>query len=579
MSYFNLVLLQFGGRKRTPLVLAETLNAGLLREAAECKQDEHILMKIRDKDCVALEVRYHRQCYTNYTRFLNRPRIVTNDELYANAFSIFCNEVIQREIIEKKEIKYITELEQMFVSTVMEHEGLDASKYRRYLLKQRLKKAYPQLVFFTPRKRSRCEIVFVDELSADDMVDEHMSLIDLTQASDSIEDDMWDPSYNMETNELHVLYNAALILRDKIKNHPDLNLPWPPLATDITNKNAINSVPIETFNVLAWICGFSTEPTLDEFVKVKDNENKKLLSIAQDLMFVASHGKRVTPKGIALGVAIRQITGSAAAVSLVNNLGHCMSHSFLLSHETALAQLNISSLSILPPGFENNVSTTIAWDNDDFSEETRTGKGTTHITGGVIIQRLQPTHDCPQERVHLPRSRSLKAPSDQISPYVTGKKVTVNLLDAASTIHIDEESHKPMQEIARKSDIAFTISRFIARNDGVFSNWTGFNTKIESHTLPSLSKIGYLPVIDASPTEMATVNEILKRSWAIADKLELKYLSLVFDEAIYAKIQIIRWKKQEYMNRFIVRLGDFHMAMSFCGAISKLFKDAGLKVS
>lgn len=33
----------------------------------------------------------------------------------------------------------------MFVSTVMEHDGLDASKYRIYLLKQRLKKAYPQL--------------------------------------------------------------------------------------------------------------------------------------------------------------------------------------------------------------------------------------------------------------------------------------------------------------------------------------------------------------------------------------------------------------------------------------------------
>ena len=120
-------------------------------------------MKIRDKDCVAIEVRYHKQCYTNYTRFLNRPRTATNAELYENAFSIFCKEVIEREIIEKKEIKYITELEKMFVSTVMEHDGLDASKYRIYLLKQRLKKAYPQLVFFTPRKRNRCEIVFADD--------------------------------------------------------------------------------------------------------------------------------------------------------------------------------------------------------------------------------------------------------------------------------------------------------------------------------------------------------------------------------------------------------------------------------
>ena len=117
------------------------------------------------------------------------------------------------------------------------------------------------------------------------------------------------------TNKLHVLYNDALILREKINNHPDLHLPWPPLATHITNKNAINSVPTEICYVLAWICGFSTEPTLDGFVKVKDNENKKLLSIAQDLVFIASHGKRVTTKGIALRVALCQITSSAAEVS------------------------------------------------------------------------------------------------------------------------------------------------------------------------------------------------------------------------------------------------------------------------
>ena len=54
-------------------------------------------------------------------------------------------------------------------------------------------------------------------------------------------------------------------------------------------------------------------------------------------------------------------------------------------------------------------------------------------------------------------------------------------------------------------------------------------------------------------------------------------MCLVFDEAIYAKIQQIRWKEERYLSRFVVRLGDFHMAMAFCGAISKLFKDAGLQ--
>ena len=74
------------------------------------------------------------------------------------------------------------------------------------------------------------------------------------------------------------------------------------------------------------------------------------------------------------------------------------------------------------------------------------------------------------------------------------------------------------------------------------------------------------------------VKEILNQSEKIANKLNLKYRCLVFDEAIYAKVQQIRWKEEGYLSRFIVQLGDFHMAISYCGAISKLFKDAGLKV-
>ena len=37
----------------------ETIDCGRLREAAERKKDEAILIHIRGKDCVAIEVKYH----------------------------------------------------------------------------------------------------------------------------------------------------------------------------------------------------------------------------------------------------------------------------------------------------------------------------------------------------------------------------------------------------------------------------------------------------------------------------------------------------------------------------------------
>ena len=273
-------------------------------------------------------------------------------------------------------------------------------------------------------------------------------------------------------------------------------------------------------------------------------------------------------------MALRQLTGSASVISLLSGLGHCMSHSYVLAHETALAQLNISKDDIIPPGFICNAPTTLAWDNDDFSEETRSGKGTTHITGGIIIQRDTGLSGVSEKRESVPRKKSVVAPLQDIKPYFIGKRKTIKLKEAMHGIETDESHYTEPQADAKKKDLAFCLCRYLG-NRNILPNWTGYNTKVVSkHNTPIQSKIGYLPIIDGSPTEFSTVKEILRKSEKIADKLNIRYICLVFDEAIYSKAQQIRWKEECYLNRFIVRLGDFHMAMAFCGAISKLFKDA-----
>ena len=188
---------------------------------------------------------------------------------------------------------------------------------------------------------------------------------------------------------------------------PKLDLPWPPLASDLTIENVKKVVPHELFNTLAWICGLSSEPVLNEYVNINSTENSKLMSITQDLVNLASKQRNPSPKSIALAMALRQLTGPASVISLLSGLGHCMSHSYVLAHETALAQLNASKDYIIPPGFISTAPTTLAWDNDDFSEETRSGKGTTHITGGIIIQRETGLPDISEKRESVPRKRSV----------------------------------------------------------------------------------------------------------------------------------------------------------------------------
>ena len=132
---------------------------------------------------------------------------------------------------------------------------------------------------------------------------------------------------------------------------------------------------------------------------------------------------------------------------------------------------------------------------------------------------------------------------------------------------------------AQKLDLMYALVKIFSVNmEDPWPGWTGFNTLKRQSNIPNVSKVGYLPIVNASPTEYSTLNEVKKSAIKIMDKLQLQQTVLVFDEAVYAKIQHIRWKEQIFYDRLVVRLGEFHTCMSFLSTISKLFQDAGLKV-
>lgn len=63
----------------------------------------------------------------------------------------------------------------------------------------------------------------------------------------------------------------------------------------------------------------------------------------------------------------------------------------------------------------------------------------------------------------------------------------------------------------------------------------------------------------------------------IADDLDLSAITVVMDQAMYAKAQDVRWKCPDLQKRIVMRLGEFHTCMSFLGTIGKLFSHSGLE--
>ena len=101
------------------------------------------------KDCVAIEVRYHKTCHLNYCRCLTRAASQEQEsgELYKQSYNVFCAKVIMEKIIQQKKVSRMTKLHEKFIKTVQETEGIDATNYRKYLLKARLQRDHPQLTF------------------------------------------------------------------------------------------------------------------------------------------------------------------------------------------------------------------------------------------------------------------------------------------------------------------------------------------------------------------------------------------------------------------------------------------------
>ena len=60
--------------KKEHLVKCSTIDAVNLKQAAEDNKNETLLMQVKDKGCVAIEVRYHNSCYKDYTRYLTKPQ-------------------------------------------------------------------------------------------------------------------------------------------------------------------------------------------------------------------------------------------------------------------------------------------------------------------------------------------------------------------------------------------------------------------------------------------------------------------------------------------------------------------------
>ncbi|XP_072162941.1 LOW QUALITY PROTEIN: uncharacterized protein [Diadema setosum] len=588
-----------GRKRKEPLMLCEQPDGGKLATAAKDKEDEYILLQIQDRDCVAIEVRYHRSCLRNYTVYQSRKSVLSQPikEKYGKAFATFCSNVIDERIIKHKEIYRTSSLRRLFVKAVRDIECQDATGYKTFSLKQRIKRRYPQLCFLQPHRSYTSEIVYVESLSTEDLVPGAVgSETDTTTTTTDTDTFSSTDTDTTDDERVELLKkptkgrSKSLIpiasLRDRYATAQDLkddimqtrtNLPWPPTSSDLTLESARANVSSKLYNFLAWVVGASDDPENKEIVKIGEAEDRRILTICQDIIYLATKGRQMMPKHASLSMAMRHLTGSSELVGLLNGFGYCASQTTVLEHDTALALQEIEKgPSNLPSNLEKSSYTTLVWDNNDFGERTLSGKGTTHNTNGIAVQHDNVAGVVPQalpaQNRKKTRQRSLPAPATALVRFTGQKKSSPEAFD--DSVPLKMSQYNDVLCPYKEKDAAFYVAK--SSQERLLPSWTGFNQLLSSNILPKAT-IAYLPVIDASPTDFNTVHTVLHRSLEIAHQLELPAIVIVVDQAIYCKAQTIRWQEPTFLQKKVIRLGAFHTTMAALACIGKRFQEAGLQ--
>jgi hypothetical protein len=189
---------------------------------------------------------------------------------------------------------------------------------------------------------------------------------------------------------------------------------------------ARKSIPVKLYNFLAWAMGFPDEPLREERVQISGNELTKLVSIAQDLIYAESKGRKFTHKSLALGMTVRQITGSVRLLRILHGLRHTASVATVYKHDTALAIASSRGQDIIiPRNINPAMFATVVWDNNDFNEETVSGEGTTHVANGIMLQNGNTTLG---DHVTVSKScRTVQAPETYIAAHTNREKGTISL--------------------------------------------------------------------------------------------------------------------------------------------------------
>lgn len=299
---------------------------------------------------------------------------------------------------------------------------------------------------------------------------------------------------------------------------------------------------------------------------------KKCVSIAHAIISAARPSSFLSSLKTSFGTYLYRKFGSKHLVNLCAAMGISCSYSEAMLFESSA----IVRGGGLPP-IAKGAFIQFVFDNADVNVNTLDGENTFHEMGGIMIitprSAVLPDKPIPRLKKNVSADMISSYAVSQIQKWSARKNVglsAIPITDVHESFQVDGDILPTAQEL-------LWLYGKISNIPGI-PGWNGFMEQVTNDLDFKCSKIVFLPFIHAPPTEYDTVLTSLLEASAKTKAHGQNTCIVTYDQPLYMKARdIVGNCQRSDLSNVVVRLGGFHLLMSFMGAIGAIMAGSGLK--
>ena len=322
-------------------------------------------------------------------------------------------------------------------------------------------------------------------------------------------------------------------------------------------------------------------PTLSSLLSLISPKLNKTLAAAMIGNIITSQvTNQATDMQIALGILTRD---SKKVVDKLYDYRVTCSYDEVVRFKKSAARASYADTRLQGISDSSNGLIQIIADNFDADISSPNGKLSTHALAMIAIQpsegqSQEKGEECIRRITKQEMSQQLPADDNLLNiTYNCSKKPDMIAVPYPKVSKRMTKLQQVANTRAEENDLQFLRDVVSVEN---CPEYNGFNTRLcreQGHSIKPKTKVVYLPLMDSSPSDPATMMSSIVKAKNITAEAGQEYVVYTADQQLYRVALHLTWDNPDICDNVFLRLGGMHFLMSYIGCIGSLMAETGLE--